>query len=899
MKDPLAHPVPRKSAFPPAPTQAAEAEIEHHLAELVERLQGEGFSREDATAEALRRFGDPATYRGRLARTEHQRRRKMRRIEAWTLLKGAVVQTVRTTRRHPGYAAGVIVTLGLGVGANAAMFGILDRLLFQPPLHVVEHEQVKRVVIGRDLRGAQMSSASIAFPDFLDLKGHQGLAAVAPVWGSSQATLGSGPDATRVLVTEAGYELFPLLGVAPELGRFFGEEDDREDAPLTAVVSREYWKRAMGGTSEALGRTLELDGKTFTVVGVAPAGFTGVDLEPVDVWIPIRANNAGDQALRNRGSFWLNAVVRLADGEDVTAAEEQATALHRAGRQTEVDRGRYDADARVSFRPLIAARGPDASAESTVARWLGGVSLIVLIIACANVANLLLARGTRRRREVSLRMALGAERPRLIAFLVGESVLLALLGGLLALAIATWGGAAIRRVLLPGVSFPGPAVDGRLLLFTAIAALVAGAASAFGPALQSTRSDLARELTGSVGSSSRRSRTRALLTAGQAALAAVLLAGAGLFVKSVAEVRRLDLGLDVDRLSLVTLEVSSGAADQNDLYRRAMDRLREVPGVVSVVGTHSPFQWGFARDMIVAGFDSLPDMPGGGPYYQWVTDGYFETMGLRITEGRTLAASDGPRDPRVAVISTTMAKTLWPDRSSLGECLYIAEGERRAAEVQQSGDCTRIVGVVEDASRGSLEEETHMAYYLPFPQTSEMKLAGLYVRTEGDAHEVAGASASALRTLDPAVRFVTAATLREHLDPQARSWTLGATMFTIFGLLALVVAAIGLYSVLAFDVAQSTREIGIRTALGAERRRLLAGVLLRGVRMAVAGVVVGLAIAVAAAPYATELLFHVSPRDPFVLGGAAAFLLTVALAASLLPGLRATRVDAMEALRTD
>ena len=899
MSSPGDHRSTRRSAVPPAPVQAARAEVEHHLAELIERLQDEGLSKEDATAEALRRFGDPALYRGRLERTEKQRRRKMRRIEAWGLVRSMIVQTARTLRRHPGYAAGVIVTLGLGVGANAAMFDILDRLLFQPPLHVADHEQVKRVIVERSFLGRLNRASSMAFLDFMDLKQHQGLSEVAAYWGPSEATLGSGADATRIKVNEASWELFPLLGARPALGRFYGEQDDREEAPLTAVISHEYWKRALGSEPGVLGRTLEITGKVFTIVGVAPAGFTGVDLEAVEVWLPLRANNSGDQSLRNRGSFWLSSVVRLAPGHDLAAAEEEATALHRAGREAEVARGRYDAEARIAFDPLIDARGPEASSESKVARWLGGVSLIVLLTACANVANLLLARGTRRRREVTLRLALGAERLRLVGFLVSESVVLALAGGVLALALATWGGAAVRKVLLPGVSFPGPVVDGRLLVFTAVAALVAGAAAALGPALHATRADLASDLTGSVGTSPKRSRTRALLTAGQAALAAVLLVGAGLFVKSVGEVRDLDLGLDVDRLGLITLEVGTTSVDRNALHTRAIERLREVPGVVSVAGTQSPFQWAFARDLRVAGWDSLPELPGGGPYYHFVTDGYFETVGLRVLEGRAFGREDGAADAPVTVVSSTMARTLWPDKGALGACLYMGNESARAAQVQAQGGCTTVVGVVEDASRGSLEDEPHMAYYLPIAQARSERLAGLYMRTADDPRDVAGAAAASLRALDPSLRFVNVQPLRDFLDPQARSWTLGAAMFTIFGLLALVVSAIGLYSVLAFDVAQSTREIGIRSALGAERRRLLASVLVRGARMAVLGVAVGVGTAAAAAPYVSDLLFHVSPRDPLVLGGAAAFLVAVSLAASLLPGLRATRVDAMQALRTE
>jgi predicted permease len=892
----------RRYVLRPQPTEAAHSEIEHHIQELVDRLEAEGLLREAALAEALRRFGDPAAYRGRLELTERRRRRKMRRIEWWWVVRSAFIQTLRTMRRHPGYALGVIFTLGLGVGANAAMFRVLDRLLFQPPLHVVDHEQVRRVTIERTFLGQMRRGTSIAFPDFADLKAHGGFAEVAPLTGALWSTLGSGADATRVRAAQVGYELFPLLGVRPALGRFFGPDEDREGAAHTAVVSQEYWHRALGRSGDVLGRTLEIAGAPYTVIGVAPLGFTGVDLGSVDVWLPIRAVNTGYPGLQSRNYQWLRAVVRLSDGIDVAAAEEAATALHRAGREETIRAGNYDPDVRIALDPLIQARGPEASAESRVARWLGGVSFVVLLIACANVANLLLARGMRRQREVSLRLALGAERVRMVAFLVGESLILALLGAGVALLLATWGGAGIRRVLLPGVAFPGPAVGARLLAFTLLAAAVAGFAAALGPALQSTRSDLGRDLTGSAGTSARRSRTRALLTAGQAALAAVLLAGAGLFVKSVAEVRRLDLGLDVNQLALVTLETTGPDTPPDELYGRAMERLAQVPGIRAAAATSTPFQWALAQPVRVPGWDSLPTLPGGGPYYQLVTDGYFETVGLSVTTGRDLSERDGPGDAKVTVVSETMAKTLWPLGDALGQCIYIGGAAPRRgtapATPPQPVECTTVVGVVEDASRGDLQEEPYMAYYLPHAQ-GQGRIGGVYVRTDGSARKAVSAATLSLRSLDPSVRFVTVQPLRELIDPQARSWTLGAWMFTIFGVLALIVAAIGLYSVLAFDVAQSTREIGIRSALGAERQRLLGSVLLRGMGMVVTGVAVGLVITLAAAPYAEDLLFRVSPRDPLVLGIATASLLAVALAASLLPGLRATRVDAMQALRTE
>jgi len=826
-----------------------------------------------------------------------------------------IVRSLRTIRRYPGFAAGVVLTLALGVGANAAMFGILDRLLFQPPSHVVDHESVFRVMLERTWSGERSRQASLSFPDYLDLEAAGGFASVAAWSGPSELTLGRGEEATRVKVARATHGLFPLLGVRPALGRFYRADEDRSGAPATAVVSHEFWTRALGGDPEALGRELVVAGDPYTVVGVAPAGFTGVDLSPVDVWLPLETSATfqygSDDFRENRGWWWLNTVARLAPGASVEAAAAEATSLHRNGRREEIERERYPypADATIALDPLILARGPEASADSKVARWLGGVSLIVLLIACVNVANLLLARATRRRREVAVRLALGVGRARLVAQAVLESVVLALIAGAVALALAAWGGAAIRTVLLPGVHFPGGTVSPRLIAFTLAAAALAGVVAGVGPALQGARADLAGDLAMGAGQSSiRRSRTRGLLTVLQASLSVVLLVGAGLFVRSVSEVRSLDLGLDVDRLLLAQIEFESGnlapgvstdglppvseAQVRNQIYRTAIERLREVPGVEGVAGTSSPFQWAFATSLKVAGWDSLPRLPGGGPYFHDVTPGYLGAVGLRILQGRGLEESDGPGDEKVAVVSETMARALWPGEDPLGKLLLVDEEETPFT----------VVGVTEDASRGRLREEAHMAFYMPIAQRPERRINALYVRWSGGGGAAAALTpqvGAVLRSVSPGVRYGYVRPLSDILDPQARSWTLGATLFTVFGILALLVAAVGLYSVLAFDVAQRTRELGIRTALGAEKRRLLRTVVGGGVRLAAAGVVLGIGAALVAGPRVEELLFDVSPRDPAVLSAVALALLVVSLAASLVPGLRATRVDPMTALRSE
>jgi len=443
-----------------------------------------------------------------------------------------------------------------------------------------------------------------------------------------------------------------------------------------------------------------------------------------------------------------------------------------------------------------------------------------------------------------------------------------------------------------------------LLAFTVATAVLAGLLAGVGPAAQATRADLSGDLAMGAGASSGgRSRTRAVLTVAQAALSVVLLVGAGLFVRSVGQVRGLDLGLDTDRLAMATLEFSTSGifpamqsdsvttdADRNAIYTDAMDRMRALPGVDAVAGTNSPFQWAFADELKVPGIDSLPQLPGGGPYYQEVTPEYLYTVGLRITRGRDLQESDGAGGEPVAVVSETMARTLWPEDDPLGKCLMVGDDPQ---------GCTTVVGVAEDASRGELQDEPYMAYYMPLAQHDDQRMNAFYIRTSGDPADIAAAAAPVLRSFDPRVRFASVRPLREILEPQAKAWTLGATMFTMFGLLAVVVAAIGLYGVLAFDVAQRTRELGIRTALGAERGRLLRGVVSRGLRLGGAGVALGLAVALGAGPYAADLLFQVSPRDPRVLAGVAVILLAVSAAASFLPGLRATRVDALEALRAE
>ena len=893
----------------PGVRERVDWEIEHHLAEVRDRLVDQGWSEVDAAKEAERRFGAMTRYRRRMQRIERRRRRMKR----WSSLQVAVwevlVSSLKSLARQPGLALVVALTLGLGIGANAAMFTILDRLLFSPPAHVVDHESVRRLSVVRSFLGNQRRGPMGTVPDIRDQESHSGFDAVA-AYDHRGLTLGRGRDAEEVRAVLAEPELFGLLGVTAERGRFFGSEDNGVGAEPVAVLSHEYWARAMGEDPNALGSTLDLDGVRFTVVGIAPPGFTGPDLSPVDVWIPLRIGGVltwgNDSWREGRGWYWVRGVVRLRSGVSVEAAEEEATALHRAGRQEQIEAGRYDPEVRVGLDPLILAHGPEAGAESRVARWLGGVSLLLLVVVCANVANLLLARGTRRRRESAIRLALGVSGRRLVGRTLLETAILGLLGSAFGLLLASWGGSAVRSVFLPDVHFP-TMLGWRVVAFTVGLALVAGAVAGVAPALQATRLDLAGDLVAGGRSVSGRSRLRGFLTGAQAALSVLLLVGAGLFVQSVDRMRTVDLGLDTDRLLNATLEFDTGnplqsgeeaslaVAERNRIYLEAAERVSALPGVEAVAATSAPFQWAAAGPLEVPGWDSLPDLPGGGPYYSDVTPDYFEVAGVDVLRGRGFTAADAEGAQPVAVVNETMARTLWPDEGALGACLHLPAD---ASTSDVSDVCTTVVGVVEDASRGRLEEPPHMAYYLPVAQREGGRLNGLFVRAT-DPEAVAAPVAATLRNLGPRVRFAQVATLREALEPQTRSWTLGATLFSVFGVLALLVAGIGLYGVLAFHVAQRTRELGIRSALGAMKGELLGAVVRDGVRITTLGVLVGLGLALVLGRYAEPLLFRVSSRDPLVLGGVAAILLTVGVMASLLPGIRATRVDPVEALRAE
>jgi predicted permease len=870
-------------------------ELAFHFEQSVEELMRQGLSRQNAEAEAHRRFGNEQRYRRELARLD-RRAESNRRLALW----GQDVRyAVRRMGRWPGLTAGIVLTFALGIGANATMFGIIDRLLLRPPEHIVEPERVTRPMIDQFVSwiGMRQTSDIMGYPDYVNLKRVESFSDVAAFTGR-ELTLGRGEEARRRPAVLASDNFFALLGVQPALGRFWAPEEDAPGAEGTAVIGYDLWQQQFGGDRSVLGQTIDFGHGAYTIIGVTPRNFTGVNLSRVDVWLPLLT--AGSQLMGS--SEWITSpnwiafrpVARLAPGATSEQAVLEATTLHRQARADEIAEGKSDPEARVLVAPLIAARGPLATSESAVAKWLLGVSLIVLLIACANVANLLLARMIRQQRETGIRLALGISRGRLLAQTLTESLVLAMLGAAAALLVTHWGGSFVRNVLLPDIVWGDAVMDLRVLVLVLVLTVVTGVLAAVAPALQANRAEVQDTLrSGGRTLSPPALRTRNALTVLQAALSVVLLVGAGLFVRSLQQAQALDLGIDPEGVVLIQPVFEQGlAADRKrEFYRQAAERLAALPGVEHIsASVGAPFVMARGSSVQVPGIDSIPRLPGGGPYFQAVQPGYFPALGLQIQQGRGIAPEDVEGAPRVAVVSELMARTLWPEGSAVGKCLILAE----------DAPCTEVVGVVEDARRFRLQEDAAMQFYVPLDQGPRGDTPDvLFVRVGSSPDVLLPTLQRELLRLEPGLRFAYARPLQDLVAPQLRSWQLGATMFTVFGFLALLVAAIGLYSVLAFAVAQRTHELGIRAALGATRERLMRMVISQGVALVVIGTVLGLIAALAASSRIEPLLFQTSPRDPFTFGAVAAVLLLVAILAAALPGWRATRVDPSEALRSD
>jgi putative ABC transport system permease protein len=868
-------------------------ELRFHIEHATEKQVRAGVSRDEAARRARLEFGGVEN-----VKEETRDARGVRVLE--TVLRD-LRYAARGLRTHPGFTLAVVATLALGIGANAAMFGVMDRLMFRPPAYLRDPGSVNRVYLGYSFRDAKIQSGAVEFRRYRDLTRESTSLAQTAVIYESKMAIGVGEQAREMQVAVVSASYFDLFDAQPVLGRFFDRsEDSLSSAAPVVVLGNAFWKTRFGGRRDIIGQQLQVGSLNATIVGVAPPGFVGIaETQPSVAFIPVVpfGRAAFPDFDVNYSWQWLNLLVRRKPGISIASAQSDVSRAYIRSWEQEraIDPERLPvsvARPHAAIGPLQESRGPEGGRNPSIVLWICGVAGVVLLIACANVANLLLGRAFGRRREIAVRLALGATRSRLVAQLLTESILLALLAGLAGLVIGEAGQTVLRTLFLPKTATVGVLDDPRTIAFAAIVVLLAGILTALAPALQSRRADLTTSLRSGVREGGHRtSRVRSALLLAQGALSVFLLVGAGLFVRSLHNVVSTKLGFDVDPLLYVSTNLRGTHLEKTDAIRltsRLVEEARSIRGVdaASRIVTIPLYQM-MSRTFTVPGVDSASVS-----FFHYALQmgdiDFFRTVGTRIVRGRGFDSTDRRESPRVVVVSSAMARSLWPKQNPLGKCIKFAD----------TLPCTSVVGVAEDIKSNDIVGDHSMQYYLAIEQ-SQPREASLFVRMHGDAAGQAERVRKQLQPLMPGSSYLTVTPMREIVDPTMSSWRMGATMFLVFGSLALILAAIGLYAVIAYDVAQRSHELGLRIALGAHARDVLRMVLGEGLRFGLAGIALGVAIALAAGHWVQPLLYEESARDPLVFATVAAMLVIAATAASAIPALRAVRVDPSIALRSE
>lgn len=826
---------------------------------------------------------------------------------------------LRGFRGRPFWATMIATTLALGIGANAVMFGVLDRLLLQAPAHIADPDRVALIhAVQRGQEWVQTTQPYVLrtilateVSDFADVA----VATPTGVVRRQYFPVGRGITASRVAGTLVSGNYFSVLGVQPALGRLFSAGDSPEGK--LAVLGYGYWQRQYAGRPDVVGQTIDVGTSRFTIIGVAPKGFTGIEMRDIDVWLPIAAADGlrfvkeSDWAT-NPNSQWLLIIARLKKNGVPQHAAAQATAAYRhwmaASMRTPTPERLAHVDSQdVVLGSLIPGKSlwtwgmSGSDSGMAVTKLLGGVAFMVLLIACANVANLLLVRSLARRREIAVRLALGVSRRRLIGQLVIEGALLSLGGVAGALVVTAVGSQFVRVWLVGDGAWSGDAINGRVFAFTLVVGLITGVITSLVPALQASRPDLSAALkAGAREGSVQRSRTRAGLLVAQAALAILLLSGAGMFIRSLRNVAALNLGFDAKHVLVAQVNqgvINLSPAESRRMYAQFAERARTVPGITaSAVTIALPFSMSWGTQVFVPG-RQLPRLQQQ-PVQYAVTDQYFEVLGIHTVMGRAFNGSDREGRAPVAIVNETMARLYWPNQSPVGACVRVGA---------DTMPCATVVGVVTNTRRQDLIEGLVPQIYRPLDQlplsatNSIVSFFGymLIARTTGDAALFAEPLRRAMQSVSTSVPYANVGPMADLLSRHTRSWELGARVFTAFGALALLLAGIGLFSVVAFTIGQRMHEFGVRTALGAQQADLLRLTIVRGVAPAVGGIIVGIAVALGTGRFLEALLFQESPRDPVTLGMASAIMFACAVLASVVPAWRAARVDPTIALRAD
>ena len=806
---------------------------------------------------------------------------------------------LRGMRRRPGFTAVAVLSLALGIGANTAVFALVNAV-FLRSLPVEDMDRLVAIFSTEGTVSSIMTYFPTSFPNFEDYRDENDVLSdlVAYVW--IPLTLSSGDQATILhgLLTTGNY--FDVLGVEPAVGRTFRPEELGTDgSPPVVVLSHGLWSRRFGADPSIIGSTIRLNDLQFTVVGVAPAGFKGTEtFKAADFWVPMGLHEqvfSYDELFWQRDWMIFSMFGRLAPGVNVQQAQQEMASL--SSRLSEAYPDKNEALGVRVFPQREASINPYRR-HLYVLTGLVGMAIVglVLLVACTNVANLLLARSLTRRREVAMRLALGARRRHLVQQLLVESLVLSLLGASAGLLLAFAFRAALWRLRLP--DFPLDALDlgfdARVMLFTAAIALVTAFLFGLVPALQSSRPDLVQELRdrqGNPAGGRRPQRTRELLVAAQIALALVTLSVAGLFVRSMFATQRVDPGFDTHRLMVATLNTKSLGLEADGLvpfYRRLVDHLERSPGIDRVALSETTLLdlTELLRTVVLPGHQGSGTETGFHAGTTSVTPGYFATAGIELLSGRDFRQQDRQGSQRVAIVNQTAAARLWPGENPLG----------REFQFGNESDKVRVIATVRDIKYNFLDEEPRPYIYLPLLQEPSNEIT-IHVAAAGRPETLLRSIQREVRELDPSLTLTDVKTAQEVVREALWPSRMTAMLLLGFASVALILAVVGSYGMMAFATRMRTREIGLRMALGAERRRVLNLLLRRVGVVALTGSVIGLVLSVATGRLVANLLFGISPTDLGTFFVAALVICATLLLACLVPALRASSVMPARALR--
>ena len=831
---------------------------------------------------------------------------------AETLLKD-VRYALRWMRRSPGFSAVAVLSLGLGVGVNTAMFSLVDSLLFRP-LPVTSPGTLADVFT---TGGDGDEYATTSYQDFLDLKSQNTVFSDMLGYSPMMAPLNLGDRSRITLGQIVTSNHFTMLGVQPQLGRLLVPSDDDAGAARVVVISHRMWRREFGGDPDIAGKPLTLRGLSYTIAGVAPEAFTGVvPLLTPELWLPIQyveevepagindsvPSPVGKTRLERRGMRWLFVKGRLRDG----VTNEQANAnVALIGRQLEAANPQTNKDRRMAAVPTSEVRllVPQAGGILSIgAAGLMTVVGLVLLIACANVAGMLLARASARRREISVRLAIGASRGRLIQQLLVEGAVLGTCGAIAAVALA-W----TLLQALQGIKLPLPVdvvfdlrIDARVLTFSVIVAAATGILAGLLPAVKASAPSLVGDLRGELPAGTigrRRFALRDVLVVSQVALTAVLLVVAGLLLRSLGASQRADVGFDPNGVAAISFDTSMVRYNEERstvFWREALARVRALPGVQSAgfVSPTLPFGLNFSTSEMRPDSRVYSEGQRGEIIESTMASPtYLETLGVPILDGRGLLDTDIAGSPGVIVINQTMARTFWPGESAVGHTVQVLNGSQSRTY--------RVVGVNGNHKQHGVLEKAAPFVYFADAQRNNPSYKFIVARSAGSAEALLAAMRRELLAMESGLVFMGNSTMEQNLGTSLMPARVGAMLAAAFGGLGTLLAAIGLYGVIAFSVARRTREIGVRMALGANPGSVLSMVMRQGFMIVAIGLLVGGLLAGVAASALRGVLYGITPFDPIAWGLAIAAMIAAAGFANFVPARRAMRVDPIYALRTE